>query len=91
MKQEAKKYAIKLGDENYNVVSDENDQILLLAVQLVNNLLIEVSSTEKQRSFALVALQLATKNITLTQQLESILDEQKDVLKFLEHSIANIF
>lgn len=90
MKSEAKKYSITLGGEQYNVVSDEQEQDLLQAVTVVNDLLRSLSVPGKQRCMALVALQLASKNIALTEKINNTLMHEQDLLMLLEHGIATV-
>ncbi len=56
-------YSVKIGDETYNVVTDEQESIFLAAVQLVDSLVKDMQAAglnDRKKSAIMAALYIAT-------------------------------
>ena len=94
MKTEAKSYKVIIFEEEYNLVSDEQQDHILEAAALVDQMMNELSShaprSQKHKLAVLTALQCASKMIQATQSLQKRKKHEKELVNRTEQIISSL-
>jgi len=72
-------YSVKIGEETYNVVTDEQESVFLAAVQLVDSLVKDMQAaglSDRKKSAIMAALYIATQLMT---EKNKVLDKEREL------------
>ena len=72
-------YSVKIGEETYNVVTDEQESVFLAAVQLVDSLVKDMQAaglSDRKKSAIMAALYIAT---LLMTEKNKVLDKEREL------------
>jgi cell division protein ZapA (FtsZ GTPase activity inhibitor) len=72
-------YSVKIGDETYNVVTDEQESIFLAAAQLLDSLVKDMQAAglnDRKKSAIMAALYIATQLMT---EKNKVLDKEREL------------
>ena len=80
-------YSVKIGDETYTIVTDEQEALFLAAVQLVDSLVKDMQAAglnDRKKSAIMAALYVATQ---LMAEKNKVLDKERE-LRVVESWLA---
>lgn len=72
-------YSVKIGDEAYNIVTDEQESVFYAAVQLVDSLVKDMQSAglhDRKKSAIMTALYLATQ---LMNEKNKVVEKEREL------------
>lgn len=94
MNTEAKNYKVVIFEEEYHLVSDEQQELVLEASILVDQMMKELTShaprAQKHKIAVLAALQCASKMIQAKQSLELREKQEKELVSRTEQIISSL-
>lgn len=94
MKTEAKNYKVVICEEEYSLISDEQQELVLEAAALVDQMMKELRShaprSEKHKLAVLTALQCASKMIQAKQVLQKRKKYENELLSRAEQIISSL-
>jgi len=93
MNTKPKKFTLDIFDSQYSIISDENDDNLLKAAQLVDSLMREIFDqskiTDAKKVAVLAALRIANNLINVEITLEKYNEEQQKLASLIEEKEFN--
>ena len=94
MKKETTSYKVIIFDEEYHLVSDEQQELVLSAAAMVDNMMQEMSKSaprfQKDKLAVLAALQCATKFIQAEKSLDGQMSSEAELVKKTEQLIRSL-
>lgn len=94
MKNEPKNYKVVIFEEEYHLVSDEHQELVLEAAAIVDQMMKKLASvsprSDKHKLAVLTALQCASKMIQVKQSLEKRRKYEKELVTRTEQVISSL-
>lgn len=86
--QDSKKYKVSILDENYSLISDEPEHVVLKSVEFVRSLLQEITekapSLNSRQAATLALIKVALTKNKLEEELRSYKQKEEELLKVFE-------
>lgn len=94
MKSDTKQHILVILDQEYNIVSDESEEHLLAATALVNetmrSIMVDAPHGEQYQLTGLCMLQLASKLLHATRELDTRRQREHALVEWTEHRLSTL-